>query len=137
MNLDGSLDSPEIRGRDLPEPAGETDFAYGRELVGHGLPLFAAEGNVRLTRVETRDVTRQRYHLYAVEMLVRCIVADDHGRASLSDLAPNRRVETHPPDVTAFHRLGPKPWPQPTQARLSRGLHPLPSRGMPRPAPPR
>ena len=65
--------------------------------------LFATNSNICLARIEVLRLTGERNNLYAVEIFICGVGADDDGGTFLADFPSEGGLEINPPDLTSFH----------------------------------
>jgi hypothetical protein len=104
LNPDGSFHSLSIGNGEFAHLLDQALLTRGGELVSHRFPLLAVQEHGCLTWIEPTDVAGERDNLDPVQVLIGCVIADDHGGTLLPYLTAHRWVEVHPPDFTAFHR---------------------------------
>ena len=103
LYLDGFLNLAHILHRKNTSAPEEPSLADGSQLIRYGLALFPFKNHDSLARIKAGRLAREGHDLHPIEKLVGGVVADDDGRAPLSDLPTNGRIEINPPDLTAFH----------------------------------
>lgn len=78
----------------------ESQFAYGRNLVGHGLRLSSCHAHKCLCRIDSLDFRTQGHHDQPIENAIGRIVAQHHRGPRFLDLTTNGRIERNPKYIT-------------------------------------
>ena len=97
-----------VSARQLARKIHKTPFADRGDLIGHGFAGIPFEPDERLARKNALHARSERYDLYTVEVTIRGVIADDHGRSGFLDLSSNGRIKTDPPHLTSFHLQCPR-----------------------------
>ena len=105
LDADGSFNSADVLKRQGCQFGFEPLLADGSNLVGHRLARFAIQIDWGFTRVNAGHVAGNRNDLYAVQVAVGCVIADDDGGTSVLDFTAKGGIEIDPPDFTAKHEV--------------------------------
>ena len=66
-------------------------FAYRCNLIRHGLRFFTTKSHIRLTGIQSIDITCYWYYLDPIQIMVRGVIAHNNGWPLFADFTSHHR----------------------------------------------